>query len=239
MEGVRNFWQNANAGIKSLVIIASLVFIVAIAAFIISLIPEEQFDSRVTVENFGEVANLPKGYKKYIQDNIGNILKENSIVDASETANAVVREGSYSESEKNGARTAEFIVDIENLRQSFAVTVVWAASTSADQEKIEDPNVTIECPYYLDVIYTDTKCLAQAPEQQIKRYLPHYDYAGEVKYAVDLKKYADQMYLQVEIPSCGDSSLRESAVEGTKKWLKSRYLDPNDYKIETMDVCRR
>ena len=103
---------------------------------------------------------------------------------------------------------------------------------------LDDPDVTIECPYYVDVIYTDTKCLAQTPEQQVKRYTPHYDKINGIDFAVDSNQYEDKFYLSVEIASCGNTELGKSALDATRKWLKSVYLDPNDYTIELVDICK-
>ena len=233
---VKNFWQNIDAKAKVLLTIVAVVVLVIAVWSVIMLIPEAQMDRRVTVTNYSdENVSVPRGYQQYISERIGDILRKSTMLDETETADGKIREGTYSESTDGDIVTAAFIVDVESVKQSFDVKVIWLKGKDIG----DDPNVTITCPYYTDVIYTDTKCQVTTPENQLKRYLPHYDYIDDTKYAVNYQRYTDQMYLRIEIAACGDANLQKSAIDETKNWLKSRYLDPNDYKIETVDTCRR
>ncbi len=235
MGAIRNFYNNADKKLRYIVIGFIVAVIAVILIAIINLLPKPQSDQRVTITNTDENVHIPESYQNYVQENIGKILRQNGLLDDAGTAEALIREDTYEETEAVDTITAEFIVDIEAVRQSFEVKVIW----SRGKDITMDPNVTITCPHYTDVIYTDTKCLVSSPDEQLKRYLPHYDYANDVKYAVNVMKYVDESYLRIEIPACGDEALRNASIDGTKKWLKSLFLDPNDYRIETVDTCRR
>ena len=237
MQNIQASWQNLNKGTKIAIIsFISIMILIIIIAIVIKLTPEPVYNSRVTVDNFSEISDLPNGYKRYIQDNIGNILKNSSAIDEAETADAIIRDGSYEEESSGSMIKSEFIIDLESLQYSFAVTVTWPAGTNLDQ-KITDPDVSISCPHYLDVIYTGTKCIAESPTAQLEHYLPHYDRIDGVKYAVIANQYTGKSYVDIEISACGNTELLNSALSSTKKWLKSIYLDPNDYDIKTTDIC--
>ncbi len=233
---ISNAWQNADVKAKVVIVVPIVIVLVIAIWSVIRLIPEAQMDKRVTVTNYSdENVSVPRGYQQYISERIGDILRKNTMLSETEIADGAIREGTYNESTDNNIMTASFIVDVESVKQSFDVKVIWPKGKDIG----DDPNVTITCPYYTDVIYTDTKCQVTTPENQLKRYLPHYDYIDDIKYAVNYQRYTDQMYLRIEISACGDANLQKSAINETKNWLKSRYLDPNDYKIETVDTCRR
>ncbi|MDO4746947.1 MAG: hypothetical protein Q4A70_01200 [Candidatus Saccharibacteria bacterium] len=217
--------------------VLSLFIVIVVVTIIVLNRPILKDDVMVDIGNFEDMTPTPKGYMHLVEKGIGEIINGASNDDELVFADAAIREGSYKESENENEKKAEFIVDIDSLHYSFDVTLSWRKD-SGDSEP-EDPDILIECPHYLDVIYKDKKCIAQSPQAQLARYLPYYDYVGDKKYAVDFRIFDGEKYLRVEVSTCGDESLRESVIDSIKKWLKTIYLDPNDYKMELIDICRR
>lgn len=239
-ERFRNFMQYGTWQAKTAVFgglgIFLLIIVVAIAAL---LIPKITNTYLVAIDNYDETINIPEGYYDVVQKNIQNIFVQNGAMDIPTYQDASVREGSYKEKRSDNIVVSDFIIDIESMQYSFKVKVVWVAGESAI---LNDPDVTITCPDYTEVIYTEKKCIAETPIQQIKKYLPHtLEIEGglEPTFWIDLKKKMNSFYVSVAIRTCGDKQLEEKAVKETKKWIKSRFLDPNDYEIKTTDVCWR
>ncbi|MBR0480299.1 hypothetical protein IJJ46_00515 [Candidatus Saccharibacteria bacterium] len=237
VEVIRNFFRNASLGAKIFAVLAPLAFVAIIIISIVAITshhdPAEE--NPITITNFSETTTAPAVYQNYITriiyDRISSV-EETSNLDLSE---AKIREGSYQETASSeGSKNATFIIDIDSLRYSFEVNIVFT-NTFADTE---DPHVIITCPHYTDVIYTDKKCIAVTPVEQLQRYLPHYERLsnGEL-YSVEVRNFPGRTYLAIIVPECKNQSMKDEATANFKKWLKSIYLDPNDYDIEAMGKC--
>ena len=242
IEGIRNFLHNATTGVK-VTVVGFLVLVVAIlvVALVNLLKPEPIMDTHVEVENFSEETGVPEGYQVNIEKLMWSAIESNNAFDGTVFTDAKVREGSYNEVVNGDSVTAKFIIDIPSMKYSFAVTASW----TKNRPDMKDPSIYVECPHYLDVIYTDTKCIAVTPVEQVQRYLPHYDYIeGGRLVSVELRQYdvfqehAGESYLAINVDACGDTKLLETGKNVTVKWLKSIYLDPNDYYMEVLDTCR-
>lgn len=235
MDNLKTFLNNVPLKAKigavvALVLAVAILLVITVA----SNQTEPQSDTLVNVENFEDTTTVPDGYKAVIESSIGDMIRSNSGLSTLEFNDAVIRDGTYKETINGDDRSANFIVDIESLHYSFAVNVSWVDKKNS----LKDPDVIITCPHYLDVIYTDKKCIAQSPRTQLERYLPHYGKVRGVKYAVNFQQVVDSSYLRIEIPACNDPALIEEAKTDVKKWIKSIYLDPNDYEIGSINTCR-
>lgn len=235
MDKFVNFWKNSTTGIKIGVFAMLLMPIVILLVTLISLlIPEDMGNERLLISNYYEVANAPKEYLFNIQNIILNAIGQKLGDNETVYTDVAIRDGSYSETEFNNVKTVKMIVDVPSIRQSFAIQFNYHKNA----RNYDDPDVNVGCPYYTDVIYTDTKCIAASPYTQIERYLPRYDYVGGVKYGVSLKKYNGKSYLAVEAPACGNTDILNSAQSSFENWIESVYLDKADYDIQVVDTCR-
>lgn len=239
MDGLNNIVDTIKYIPKKMkIIIASVLgmfLLVVIVAVIASNKTVVDKVAPINIADFEDATSMPKGYRSEVERSISDIIKKNSETSGLVFSDAIIRDGTYKEEAEGDAVKARLIVDIDSLHYSFEVEATWPKNVG-DGEPV-DPDVVIKCPHYLDVIYTDTKCIAQSPQQQLRRYLPHYGRVGDVKYAVDFKRYVDKTYLRIEIPACSNVVLLEEAKESVKKWLKTIYLDPNDYEITTINTC--
>ncbi|MBQ2660973.1 hypothetical protein IJF93_02780 [Candidatus Saccharibacteria bacterium] len=242
VESIKNFFRYSSVGAR-VGVVTFLLFdlIVIVVAVVILTRPAPGEDSHVEITNFDEVAAVPEDYQTNVQNLIWKAIESNDVFKDVVFTDAVVRADSYNEVTNGEVVTAKFIVDIESMHYSFAVTASWQKGNT----NVDDKSIYVECPHYLDVIYTDTKCIAMTPEEQVGRYLPHYDYVGDGRLlSVTMRQYdtfqerAGEPYLAIEVNACGNESLLEAGKTATVKWLKSIYLDPNDYYMETLDVCR-
>ncbi len=233
MDNLKSIIKNSPMVVKvSVFLFFVLAIVIIIAAIVFSVSPSVK--SNIDVVGFSNIVDAPKAYQDDLEQKISNMIKENDYFDDDFKYEAKIREGTYKKSEKDKTVTEKFIVDIDQLHYSFDVSIVWPEGKSVK----EDYNISISCPYYTDVIYTDTKCVVETPYQQIKKYLPRFGRVDGVKYGVSLGQYNNEYYLKVEISACGNNTLLEDAKKDANKWIKSIYLDPNDYTIETVDICK-
>lgn len=242
LDGIIGRIKNMSMVAKIVIGVISIGSLLIIVAAIVVANQVKMKDVPLTeIANIDDVSeSMPFGYKNVVKRMLSEIINDNTATAGLVFSEAEIREGTYEEIIGDSSVDAKFIVDVPELRYSFQVEVIWPAKVGKNEEKIEDPNVTIKCPHYLDVIYADTKCIAQTPEQQLERYLPYYeDLDSGQRFGVSMKKFGGEPYVAVEVKSCGDSSVAEKAVNATKKWMKSIYLDPNDYTIKSMDICKR
>ena len=240
-ESIKNFIRYGS--MKAKLIIASVVVIIigALVIFVINALPKPEGTSLVRVDNFAET-HVPDEYQTIISKAIQNILASNDESTSVSFSDGVIREDSYQEYSNETSTSAKFIIDFDSLHYSFQVNTSWMRNNIST----DDPEIVISCPHYRDVIYTDKKCIASSPQAQLSRYLPHYEYItrAKVKLSVSERKYdsfqknAGGSYLATELKACGNQSLKESAETAVVSWIKSIYLDPNDYKIEVIDTCR-
>lgn len=240
-KAIKNFWQYGSIQAKAGVIIFCIFNLVIIIIAIVNLLaPILKEDYNVQVANFDETTNVPKDYQEYIQKLIWKKIENNMDISGVVYEDAKVRDSSYQEETEGEVVTASFIIDIEKLRYSFAVAVRW----NTNKKSIVDPDIQITCPHYLDVIYTDTKCIATTPAAQISRYLPHYETIPDgKKISINFRvyefyqAYAGEQYLAVEVKACQNAETISLAKSAAINWIKSIYLDPNDYHMEIVDSC--
>lgn len=221
---------------KIFAIVIPLGFVAIIAISVITLISHHDpvKDNPIHITNYLDTTSAPTTYLDYVSQNIYDLIETTEQTGNADLGDAIIREGSYRESTANGDKTATFIVDVESQHYSFEITMTWNG-TATDQA---DPDIEIRCPHYLDVVYKDKKCIATNPYGQLVRYLPYNEYLdnGE-KFHVELRGYSGRTYIAVIVPECMNQAQKDEANQKFKKWLKSIYLDPNDYDIETMGKC--
>ena len=171
---------------------------------------------------------------KSVRELIEMLIDKSDFIPEDAIYSAVIRDGSYSEEVINKTVNANFIVDIEELRYSFEVTMSWLEN----QPKKEDLYIKIQCPYYTDVIYPDTRCVAETPDSQIRRYLPHNNILPDGRRVhVTQSTFGGNYTLLVQIDACKNQDIIDEALEYTETWIKKLYLDPDEFKIEPYDTC--
>ena len=242
MEKVEAFRTNVSPKAKIGILCGFFAAIAIIIAVIIILAVSAKTEQiPVEIADFGGAEVVPSSYKNDIRRLIWKMLEGVDGLEDVSVDDAVVREGSYREERNGQAVSAKFIVDIESLHYSFEVSASWVSAG----DNSSDPTLHVTCPYYTDVIYTDKKCIAASPIEQLRRYLPHYErLSNGALYTAELRKYdsfqthAGETYLAVSVPTCDDKIVEEAATD-LRKWLKKIYLDPNDYYIEMIRECKR
>ena len=234
---VTGFFRNATTKAKIIACVIIFAFIAALVGFIIfSALPKQTVElNPVKISNYNNITSAPKSYEATISRTIYNAISKAEGTSNLDLGDAKIREESYRETtSSSGSTTAKFIIDIDSVHYSFEVSVIF---NNSESDEI-DPSVSITCPHYLDVIYKDKKCIAASPIAQVQRYLPYNEYLSNgQKFHAELRNYSGRSYIAVTVPECMNQTQKDEAGQKFRKWLKSIYLDPNDYDIETMGKC--
>lgn len=232
---VKNFISNSSVWAKIAIVLFFVLILIAIVLAVISTMNmKKEDDTHIDVSNFPEISNAPKEYQIGTEQLIWQLIEQNEPIPDFSDYQAIIREGSYHEETNNNISSADFIIDIEELRYSFEVSLSWPKG----QKVYSDPSIKIRCPYYTDVIYTDTKCVAELPTAQIRRYLPHNYYLDNgYRVHIDENSTGGNFRLLVYINACKDENLIDSAMDYARNWIKTLYIDPDDFRMEAYDTC--
>ena len=231
---VKNFMDNSSVGMKIVVILFLVMCVLAIALAVMVNIQGQEEVPGVPITNFQEISDAPKEYQTNAEQSLWTLIERNANVEDLSMYSAAIRDGSYSQTTDGNKEIEHFIVDIEELRYSFEITLSWTKG----QKKYTDLYVKVQCPYYTDVIYPDTVCVAEKPTAQIKRYLPHNDYINDGKLVhVEESVVGKEFRLLVKVDACKNQDVIDAAMEYTTKWIESIYMNPGDFVVESYDTC--
>lgn len=230
---IGNFFRNSSLGVKIAILLFFVLVILAIVLAVLTTMQAKE-EQNIDVTNFGEVSNAPKEYQIGTQDIIWQLIEQREPVPDFSKYQAVIRDGSYQEETNGNVINANFIVDIEELRYSFEVDLSWPKG----QSTYSDPHIEIHCPYYTDVIYPDTQCVAELPTAQIRRYLPHNYYLDSGnRVHIDQSSFGGYTHLLVYIEACKNQELIDAAMNYARNWVESLYINPDNLKMEPYDTC--
>ncbi len=201
------------------------------------------YGGEVDITNISQVDNLSEDEQSLILHNLYEILKETETDSNLEKEKGTIRtETIVSElNELTQIHSGSFIVDFDNLEQSFEVTFEYAVS-DAGKRYTSGYNVVVSCISDESLVkYPDSACPATGtavtytPEQKLSASLPHDDTtASDQEYYMFYRHYSDgRPYVEVATNSCGDQALLSSALDAAKAWISSLGLDPSAFSYET------
>ena len=169
--------------------------------------------------------NFEETLWQVISSNVNDV--ERNVID-----DIVVRDGSYEEIVKGGAKSANFIVDIDSIQQTYVVSIGWS-----DNVALYGPNnVSIECPPRDQMKYPDTICYGMYNNiYSLDLYLPYAVYP-EGHDEDDVEPTApnyiihgdeDDKTIDIEVSVCNAEKYHQEALE----YLDSLPFSIKDYKI--------
>lgn len=217
---IQSFFQT-NPIKKLIIIIGSFLAIIFLSFIIFSIITEP----KVSI-SFSEKNSIPNSELTKVRKNLYGIIQDNSTnFDSNKTFKGVARD--YQEkTENNKTGSATFFVDFDDIEQSYFVSLFWPDQNDGS------PNIVISCPL-LDSKYPNTPCKTESnSSSELINYLPYSKTldSGE-EYTVTYKYNNSDTYIEVQINSCGNMTLVESALTSAKEWIKSLNFNPNNYQI--------
>ncbi len=215
---MRNLWNNLKKWQRNGIIVGGLVLVFGvIAVIVVGVFNIINSEPKVQI-NFGTDSNIPTGEIKNVREILVEVIKNNTLdFDDNLIYEGVAR--NYEEEKSDGLTTANFVVDFDAIKESYAVSVVWPDPNDGS------PNIIVSCPIF-DSKYPETPCKTEVNDStDIISYLPHEgNFGSDKKYNISPRYDGDMMYL--ELTTNGDSY---EALEFAKKWVDSLPLEEKSF----------
>lgn len=136
-----------------------------------------------------------------------------------------IREGSYQRTSEGGANAAEFLVDVDAVKQTYTVSVTWS-----DEKGATPAEILINCPPRSEMKYPDAMCYGMYDStDSLDVYLPYIVESPYEDAAPDIYISGDESThtIDVEVSTCDVDGNKNKAVE----YLRSTPLDLSKYTI--------
>ena len=211
---LKTAYANLSAKQKvGLLFVVQVIIIIIIASILhVFLQPKEHID--IYEENRLE-SNIPKENMEYFKRTLWDLISRNeSSVSESIIDDVKIREGTYSETEHENGRTANFIIDIDSIKQTYTVSLGWSDNKNKDDE-IAYNDIVINCPPQNQMKYPETVCRGMYNDtHSLDLYLPwqiespfkdRYDFAGPEVYV-----YGDEFARTITVSLAPCNSMEEN-----------------------------
>ena len=218
---MKNFWSNLKKWQKWGV---ALGFLATIAIIVISVFLIINAEPKVEIE-FSEKTNIPSGELRNVRMSLVGAIRNNTeSFDNNTVYKGIARD--YKETKDGDLTTAEFVVDFDDISQSYVVSVTWPNPDDGA------PNIYISCPL-LDSKYPETPCTTESnSNSEIVNFLPHIgEFNSNEEYKIVAKYRGAEMYLEVQLDTLNDAK-KDEALKAAKKWLFSIGFNPDNYTFE-------
>ena len=224
---MKEIWRNLKIWQRVLAIIGPLAIIVIIVVAVVTNVLSEP---KVKIE-FPDGYNIPVDELRGVREYLSGVIESNT-EDFDKNMVYVGKARDYKEETDGGSTTATFIVDFDDIRQSYSVAVTWPDPDDGS------PNIYISCPL-LDSKYPETPCVTEANSStEIVGYLPYKGKLNDREYSVDMKYDEDKTYLEIEVDACKDKTILNDALVAVKEWISSVNLNQDDYLYYVLpDIC--
>lgn len=154
---------------------------------------------------------------KNLQLHLANLLGD-------EDLNVVIRTESITYSTSNQQTTANFLIDIDSIAQTYAVTIYDTDLA------LESPSVEIKCSKISDSKYPDSEC--QSPSNTSRSLDLHLPYetklsSGEKIYVKDITVEPNGKNIQIYLYSCEDENPKTDETKNLiHDWVENTVKDP-------------
>lgn len=214
-------WRNLKVWQKTSLIVGILAIVAIITAIIIINVSSEP---KVKIE-FADKQDIPAKELREIREYLVNVIESNT----EKTSNSITYVGKardYNEEVVDDFTTATFIVDFDEIKQSYKVMVTWPDPNDGS------PNIYISCPLS-ETKYPGTPCTTETNDSSdLANYLPHSGTLGSgEKYTVEDSYDDGELYIEVKVNSCGNETILNEALSQAKEWMLSINIDPDNYRI--------
>ena len=158
----QNLTKNQKIGI---IVIIQIIIIMLIVVWVnIAIQPK----THIEVVNESDT-NIPDDNWRGLKNELWDLIQDNvSDVTQSDIDDVVIRDGTYTETTENDITTAKFLIDIDSLKQTYAVAVSWSNSVELYDY------TSIDCPPLAQMKYPETVCYGRDNDTySLDLYLPH------------------------------------------------------------------
>ena len=227
---LRTFWNNLSKAQKIGFLMLVQLFVVVILVLLVQSFMKEKPYVEMENQSVSEY-NIPKNAEEFIAENIWSIISSKvADVSKNDIKDVAIREGTYEETKNDdGTVSANFIVDIDSLKQTFTVGVGW----SKDGKTVYEP--IIDCPPLELMKYPETVCYgAYHNTYSLDLYLPHLVYPegrdGSSPAAPNYMITGDQdaKTLNIMVSICDAEKFKKEAWD----YLNTVPIDFSDYTVK-------
>lgn len=175
-------------------------------------------------------SSAPISDKDILKAQLYRVISSNPDIENSKISDAILRNDSYIEETVGDITTANFIIDIDSIQQSYTVSFSWSKNNDL-------PNsILIECPNIFESKYPDSYCIGMYTTSDSPiLYLPHEgDTTSGISYQINFKSYTgDEPFIEVSTKDCQNLDEAKAAAEA---WLNTTPLK-SLYPIEVKRFC--
>ena len=226
----KTFWNNLSKAQKIGFLMLVQLFVVVILVLLVQSFMKEKPYVEMENQSVSEY-NIPKNAEEFIAKNIWSIISS-KVADASSSdiKDVVIREGTYEESKnEDESIAANFIVDIDSLKQTFTVSTGWSKDGKTVYETV------IDCPPLDLMKYPETVCYGTYHNTySLDLYLPHMSYPegrdGSSPTAPNYMITGDQdaKTLNIMVSICDAEKFKKEAWD----YLNTVPIDFSDYTVK-------
>lgn len=225
---MKDFWKNLKIWQRVGMIFGVLVVIAVVVVIIIQFV-----NAQPKVElKFTEATNIPSGELKKIRESLVDVISNNTEnFDSNKIYVGVVRD--YSENVSDDLSTADFVVDFDEILESYKVAVAWPDPDDGS------PNLIVSCAL-LDSKYPETPCTTEANSSlDIESYLPYTGtLASGEEYNLSARYDGGEIYVEIKVNSCGNLEILNNTLNAVREWVASINFDPDDLLFyELTNIC--
>lgn len=202
---------------RNIILSIVLIIVAAIAIIVTAIVVNVLNEPKVEI-SFENSNNIPSGELRKVRENLSSAIRKNTTdFDSNKVYQGAAT--NYNEEVADEMTTASFIVNFDEIRESYFVSVTWPDSNDGS------PNLMIACAL-LDGKYPETPCETEANSSfDIVSYLPYTGLtdAGE-SYTVNAE-YNNDGELYLDIKTDGDA---EKTLMAAKSWISGLGFDANE-----------
>ena len=145
----------------------------------------------VRIENYPDA--LPVTMRENLEKQLRGLLDLHFAAGDEDKITATVREGTYREDEREEMSSAEFVIDIDEYQQTYAVVMNWSTV-------VEVPDaILIACPDVAMMKYPEQDCKAMYNDTQDLVNAERYPLYGELPIIVDDFDFASRSSIHYEM----------------------------------------
>lgn len=216
--------------------IAGLIVLVVIVIFAVSYSKYgrslEKEASHINITNFSEVAkDIPEFYQVETEASIWNMLNSYNDIADDVRADAIIREGSFSDEK----RWVSFLVDIPSLEHSFRVEFSWVETSKIPEEF----DVSVTCPNLDERIYKTSCYTSFSAVDTIDTFLPETITSGNLEIMLSWEGDISGSYMNADFIDCSNNVDEASVKRAVEGWIDKFGFGSENIEVRYNSWCPR
>lgn len=224
---INNLSRNQKIVIVLVLQIFVILSIVVLLQNVFNSEKDHMVDASANNVNTAIAEDVPNDLEVSFEKTLWNVLSMNVDGLDENKVDYTVREGSYEFNDSDGASSATFLVDIDSLKQTYAVSIAW----SGDNRKGSmPPDILINCPPLNQMKYPETVCQGMYNNTySMDLYFPYdgYDADGNTVWIIEGDDATKTITIESSV--CDLEKYNAEALDYIKK--NTPYFNNPDYQI--------